>query len=120
MKSEFVDGLLMRRRDALRALAGWSLVAAGSKAFGHERHGSVLPYTPNTSDTFDYNNPYDNAYAFGKIWGGYDEPQYGAYHGVMYGRVDGKRHEALFGYTGSGVMQSRINASGTILSLIHI
>ena len=102
----------MRRRDALRALATFSLAAAGSKAFGNTP--PAFPYAPNRSDKFDYGNPYDNAYAFGKIWAGYDEPQYGAYHGVMYGRIGGKRHEALFGYTGSGVMQSRVDQSGNV------
>lgn len=116
MKSEFVDGLLMRRRGALKTLAGLSMTGlafggVGSRVFGQE---DIPRYVPNVASAFDYKNPYDNAYAFGKIWAGYDEPQYGAYHGVMYGRAGGKRHEALFGYIGSGVMQSRIEDSGNV------
>lgn len=111
MKSEFVNDLLMHRRSALKTLAGLSLSALGGNVLAQN---GTLAYQPNTSSTFDYDNPYDNAYAFGKIWAGYDEPQYGAYHGVMYGRAGGTRAKALFGYTGHGVMQSKIDSDGNV------
>jgi hypothetical protein len=62
----------------------------------------------------DWDNPYDNLYAFGKIWAGYDAPQIGAFHGLMYARIGAQRLIPLFGYTGTGVMQSRIDADGSM------
>lgn len=112
MRSELIDGLFLKRRNALKALAGMSAMAVGGSLFAEDRPALASVLT--SSDPFDYSNPYDNIYAFGKMWAGFDEPQYGAYHGVMYGRVDGKRSEALFGYTGTGVMQARTEDSGNV------
>jgi len=66
------------------------------------------------SVSLDFDDPYDNLYAFGKIWAGYDEPQIGAFHGLMYGRIGGARLRPLFGYTGTGVMQSKIDDDGNM------
>jgi hypothetical protein len=64
--------------------------------------------------SLDFTNPYDNLYAFGKIWAGYDKPQIGAFHGLMYGRIGDARMIPLFGYTGTGVMQSKIDDDGNM------
>ena len=110
MKSDFVDGLFLQRRDALKAMVGLSALVVSEKVLSA---GHVAP-SPTRSGALDYSNPYDNLYAFGKIWAGYEEPRYGAYHGIMYARDGSRRHQALFGYTGSGVMQSKIDASGDL------
>ena len=110
MNSDFIDGLYLHRRDALKALVG--LPAMGLSANVHA--AGEVPRSGSRSGALDYSNPYDNLYAFGKIWAGYDEPQYGAYHGLMYARVGNNRHQALFGYTGSGVMQAKIDDDGNL------
>lgn len=108
MRSDLVEGLFLKRRNALKALVGMSALAMGPHTFAQYKP------SPASSKSLDYNSPRDNLYAFGKMWAGYDEPQYGAYHGVMYARVGGKRHQALFGYTGTGVMQAKIDDSGDL------
>ena len=67
-----------------------------------------------SQSTLDFSDPYDNLYAFGKIWAGYDEPQIGSFHGLMYGRIGDSRLIPLFGYTGTGVMQSKIDDDGNM------
>ncbi|SVE19231.1 uncharacterized protein METZ01_LOCUS472085, partial [marine metagenome] len=63
----------------------------------------------------DFNNPKDNLYAFGKLWGSYaDTPTYGGYQGVQFARIGTKRLIPLFGYVGFGNMQSRQNKDGSI------
>lgn len=109
MKSDLINGVMLKRRDAILTLVGASALAAVGCTQQAKQDPSKSP-----GDKFDYDNPYDNLYAFGKLWAGYDTPQYGAYHGVMYARVPGKKHQALFGYTGTGVMQSRIESSGDV------
>jgi hypothetical protein len=64
--------------------------------------------------TLDFDSAHDNLYAFGKIWAGYDEPQIGGFHGLMYGRIGGQRLIPLFGYTGTGVMQSKLDDEGNM------
>jgi len=105
MNSEFLDGVLLRRRAALKALAALSAAAVTPAALAKKSEDV---------ERFDYSDPYDNVYAFGKVWAGYGAPQYGAYHGIMYGRAGGKRHKPLFGYTGTGVMQARINSDRSV------
>ncbi len=102
MSSLLVNDLLVSRRVALQSLAGLS---AGAAMLGKVSAASA----------FDFDDPYDNLYAFGKIWGGYDEPQIGAFHGLMYARIGHKRLIPLFGYTGTGVMQSKIDDEGNLL-----
>ena len=64
--------------------------------------------------SLDFDDPYDNLYAFGKIWAGYDEPQIGAFHGLMYARIGKERMTPLFGYTGTGCMHSKIDDDGNM------
>ncbi len=110
MQSDLVSDLLMGRRAALKALSAVPALAVGVSAVG--AHATSSAAASKASGSIDYDDPYDNLYAFGKIWAGYDEPVYGAYHGVMYARAPGRKHQALFGYTGTGVMQARIEANG--------
>ena len=110
MNSDFINRLFLNRRDALTALAGLSVLASSNVSLAlnetKETHAATR--------TLNYNDPHDNLYAFGKIWAGFDEPQYGAYHGIMYGRAGGKRHEPLFGYTGTGVMQAKFDKDSNL------
>ncbi|WND03566.1 DUF1838 family protein [Temperatibacter marinus] len=64
---------------------------------------------------FNYGDPYDNLYAFGKIWAGYEQPVIGAFHGLMYGRVGTARMQPLFGYTGTGLVQAKVAENGDLL-----
>ena len=67
------------------------------------------------NNLLDFNDPYDNLYAFGKLWGSYDDkPTYGGYEGVQFARIGTNRLIPLFGYTGFGNMQSKINDDKTI------
>ncbi|SVE07996.1 uncharacterized protein METZ01_LOCUS460850, partial [marine metagenome] len=67
------------------------------------------------NSSLDFNNPKDNLYAFGKLWGSYaDTPTYGGYQGVQFARIGTKRLIPLFGYVGFGNMQSRHNKDGSI------
>jgi hypothetical protein len=105
MNSQLMSDLLINRRSALTSIAGMS---AGVFLAGHTSASAA------TSKPLDFNDPYDNLYTFGKIWGGYDEPQIGAFHGLMYARIGVKRLIPLFGYTGTGVMQSKIDDDGNM------
>ncbi len=111
MNSEFINSLFLNRRGALKTLSGLSILAAATNVAGKGSQTSA----GNDSKPLNFNDPKDNLYAFGKIWAGFDEPQYGAYHGIMYGRAGGKRHEPLFGYTGNGVMQAKFDQDGNLL-----
>jgi len=111
MNSDFINRLILNRRDALKAFAGLSALAVGNQSFAQENKSD----SSNNIKALDYSNPHDNLYAFGKIWAGFEEPQYGAYHGIMYGRAGGKRHEPLFGYTGTGVMQAKFDEDSNLL-----
>ena len=91
MNSELVNGLFAGRTSATEALAASTA-------------GKPL----------DFNDPYDNLYAFGKIWGGYDEPVLSGFHGLMYARIGAQRLIPLFGYTGTGCMQSKIDEDGNV------
>lgn len=97
MSSWLVNDLLISRRSAIKSLAGLSA-------------GALMLGKTSAATSLDFDDPYDNLYAFGKIWAGYDQPQIGAFHGLMYARIGNRRLIPLFGYTGTGVMQSRIDA----------
>ena len=45
----------------------------------------------------DFQSPGDNLYAFGKLWAGYDEPVFSAFHGLMFGRMHS--HKSCDGLT---------------------
>ncbi len=109
MQSNLINDLLISRRKALQALGGLSAVLATP--------AGVLAASQAPADMkngLNYQDPLDNLYAFGKIWAGYDQPVYGAYHGIMYARVDGKVNTPLFGYVGTGVLQGRIETDGSL------
>ena len=108
MNSKFVNDLSLSRRQALKAslafggasLGGMSAFAAGSATA--------------TKGKLDYSDPRDNLYAFGKIWSSFDEPCIGAFHGLMYVRLPGKRMIPVFGYTGTGTLFSKIDENGDL------
>lgn len=114
MKSELIDKLLLNRRGALKSIAGLSFAAGASMATNQSALAATTPQASSNNEPLDYSDPHDNLYAFGKMWAGYDEPQYGAYHGVMYARVPGQKHQPLFGYTGTGVMQAKFDDDGNL------
>ncbi|MFQ5635653.1 MAG: DUF1838 family protein [Gammaproteobacteria bacterium] len=104
MNSAFLTGLLAGQTTAVEALASLD-------------NGRVQPARSSVIGAaagLDFDDPRDNLYAFGKIWAGYDEPQIGGFHGLMYARLGDRRLMPLFGYTGTGVMQSRIDEDGNM------
>ncbi len=110
MNSDFINQLFLNRRNALKTFAGLSALALGSNSFAHSEAKLKSKNSP-----LDYKDPQDNLYAFGKIWAGFEEPKYGAYHGIMYGRTGQERHKPLFGYTGTGVMQAKFDDDSNLL-----
>lgn len=64
--------------------------------------------------TLDLGDPDDNLYAFGKLWGTYDEstPTIGVFHGTMFASVGVERLVPLFGYAGTGVTKCRLTDAG--------
>ncbi|HJP04278.1 MAG: hypothetical protein CL799_13650 [Chromatiales bacterium] len=107
MNSSFIDHLALNRRELL----------AGSLAFGVAglaAKGTVPVATAATPGSPDYLDPAFNLYAFGKIWSSYEEPCIGAFHGLMYVRMPGKRMIPVFGYTGTGVLLSKIDENGDL------
>ncbi|HJM08645.1 MAG TPA: DUF1838 family protein, partial [Gammaproteobacteria bacterium] len=87
----------------------------GSLAMASAPMISIGNETRQTEQLLDFSNPFDNLYAFGKLWGSYDsKPIYSAYKGVQFARIGTKRLIPLFGYTGFGNMQSRLNDDQTI------
>ncbi len=68
-----------------------------------------------SSRKLDFQDPRDNVYAFGKLWGTYDEqPVYSCFHGTMFASIPGQRLRPLFGYMGTGLMQVRLEESGHV------
>jgi len=110
MISNFVNQLSnpMSRRSAIQQ----ALALGASAGMG----GTALAATNNSplSGKLDYSDPKDNLYAFGKIWSSYDEPCIGAFHGLMYARIPGKRMIPIFGYTGTGALFSKIDENGDL------
>ena len=98
------------RREVLRAtLALGGAAAAGAlpataTAGAHAAQGKGL----------DYSSTRDNLYAFGKIWSAYDEMVIGAFHGLMYVRLPGKRMIPVFGYTGTGALLCKQEDDGSL------
>ncbi len=82
------------------------LQAPGPKSSGNG-HGSGAG--------LDFENPQDNLYAFGKLWATYaEQPVFSAFHGLMFGMVDGQRLKPLFGYAGFGGFQARLLDNGNV------
>jgi hypothetical protein len=104
MQSDLVHGLLAGLPQASAALNDMGALVVRAPATSSAGSAASL----------DFEDPYDNLYAFGKIWAGYDGPQIGAFHGLMYARIRDRRLIPLFGYTGTGVMESRIDDDGNM------
>jgi len=102
MNSLFVNDLSLNRRALLQSSIAFSLgsLAGAVNAGGHK--------------SIDLADPRDNLYAFGKIWSGYETPVIGAFHGLMYVRIPGKRMIPVFGYTGTGALLSRLDENGDL------
>lgn len=100
--SLILEDALIGRRQAL-ALLG----SAGIASFTPGTTAGTA-----TADGLDFRNPIDNLYAFGKIWAGYDAPVIGAFHGLMYLKLPGKRLLPVFGYTGTGVLLAEFDPKG--------
>lgn len=63
----------------------------------------------------DLSDPADNLYAFGKLWGSFDdEPVIGTFHGTMFASIGTRRLQPLFGYAGTGVTRCRFLDDGTL------
>ena len=110
MNSEFVKHLSqpINRRTALQyALAIGGATSLGTLATGAAQAAKI-------TGKLDYADPRDNLYAFGKIWSSYDEPCIGAFHGLMYLRVPGKRMMPVFGYAGTGALFAKIDDAGDL------
>ncbi len=68
-----------------------------------------------TNGELDFADPYDNLYAFGKLWACYDDqPCYPAFDGVLYAMVGDQRLRPLFRYCGFGGFQARLLPSGNV------
>ncbi len=106
MQSLLVSDVLLGRRAALRHLA--ALAVAGGAA--------AMPRLAVSAGTrpLDFSSPVDNLYAFGKLWAGYESPVIGAFHGLMYARIPGRRLMPLFGYTGTGLLFAKFDPAGTL------
>jgi len=65
--------------------------------------------------TLDFTNTHDNLYAFAKMWSTLDEePVLSSFHGLMFANVSGRKSMPLFGYTGTGLFQSKILENGNV------
>lgn len=109
MHSLFFSDLAFSRRNLLGGML--SLGAAG--AAGKPAMAATAAGTP--AKAIDYDDPKDNLWIFGKLWAGLDEPVIGAFHGLMYGRLRGRRMVPLFGYTGTGILQAKQEDDGSLL-----
>jgi len=107
LSSELFNQLLIPRRKILPTLVGGAAtVLLTNKANAQPRLSA--------DENFDYQNPKDNLYAFGKIWAGYENPVIGCFHGLMYARIGNKRMIPVFGYEGTGILQCKYNDEGTL------
>lgn len=113
MNSALMHDALIGRREALAALGG---VALGGATAASPVVAAVVPAPPAGARqrALDFTNPTDNLYAFGKIWAGYETPVIGAFHGLMYLKLPGKRLQPVFGYTGTGVLLAEHDPSGRL------
>ncbi|MBK6598198.1 MAG: DUF1838 family protein [Proteobacteria bacterium] len=108
MQSQLISHALLGRRSALALLAsGASVVCLGT--------GSATARSAAPASVLDLSDPLDNLYAFGKIWSGYDAPVIGAFHGLMYARIPGRRAVPLFNYVGTGILQAKIAENGDLM-----
>ena len=76
--------------------------------------GRQAPSVGTARAALNFADPYDNLYAFGKLWAGYDAPVVGAFHGLMFAMVGNQRLQPLFGYCGFGIFEARREANGNV------
>jgi hypothetical protein len=114
VNSGFVNGLFQGRRSALRTLAALGAAAAAPGLAGAADATAGGPPARRAARPLDWDDPADNLYAFGKIWAGYDRPVVGAFHGLMYARIPGRRLVPLFNYVGTGVLQAKFVEDGRL------
>jgi uncharacterized protein DUF1838 len=63
----------------------------------------------------DFSDPYDNLYAFGKLWASYqDTPCFPAFDGVLFAMIGDQRLKPLFRYCGFGGFQAKIMPTGNV------
>jgi hypothetical protein len=63
----------------------------------------------------DFQDPMDNLYAFAKMWSTLDDkPVLSSFHGIMFANIAGRKSQALFGYAGTGLFQSKILDNGHV------
>ena len=128
MSSSLVAASLAGRRSALRQLLGLgagvgaglgvslgaglgATISDGARAAQGAVTGGISP-RKRRGKSLDFSDPVDNLYAFGKIWGGYEQSAIGGFHGLMYMRMPGKRLVPVFGYTGTGVILCKHDPAG--------
>jgi hypothetical protein len=103
--SGLLAGAAVGRRAALATLAG--VAAAPALAAAPRRPARA-------TRRVDWASPADNLAAFGRLWASLDEPVIGAFHGLMYARLLGRRLIPLFNYEGTGVMHARLEPDGRL------
>ena len=108
LPSMFVNDLVLNRRNVLSGLGGGLLGGAASLL----APGIAQAAIPNRPGGLDFTDSKDNLWAFGKIWAGYDEPVIGGFHGLMYARIGNTRMIPLFGYEGTGCLQTKWDPDG--------
>lgn len=103
MLFESMQKSLFNRRQLATGLLG--AAALGS---------TQIDAAPRKGSKLDFSDPKDNVYAFGKLWGSYDEPVYTAYHGTNFALIGEERLQPVFGYTGFGVFQCKQFPNGHV------
>ncbi|MBT6959929.1 MAG: hypothetical protein HOA00_02200, partial [Rhodospirillaceae bacterium] len=113
LPSDFSEGSISNpeasRRSVLKGFGAGAMGAAGALA-----SAPASAAAPASDGGIDYNDPKDNLYAFAKIWSSFDQPTIGCFHGLMYMRIGNERMIPVFGYEGTGVLQARWEADGTL------
>ena len=110
MTSLFLSDLMINRRQALSTLGALSVGLAS----GGTSQAAPSAAMPAPRGKLDYLDPKDNLLAFAKIWSSLEEPLIGGFHGMMYVRTGTNRMVPVFGYEGTGVLQARWEADGTL------
>jgi hypothetical protein len=111
MQSMLIADQMLARRGALKALGG---LALGGAALAAGASGAAsAPLARSVSDAPV--SPEQGLHAFGKIWSSYDAPAIGAFHGTMYLRVGDRAAVPVFGMTGTGASQAKIDKDGNLI-----
>jgi hypothetical protein len=109
MQSMLIADRMLGRRGALKALGGGAL---GGLALAAGGEASAQPLRPPADAPV---SPEQALRAFGKIWSSYEEPMIGAFHGTMYLRVGDNAAVPVFGMTGTGASQAKIDEAGNLV-----